>query len=164
VGKLWCSYNQANMHYSGDREAMTYDGTGGPSYFGPVARSAAGSTHLTLPANRPGGGGDVVLVVNGTGAGQRHAILSFDSESRTYELATPLVVELSPDSWIQAMRYQGGSMFVGNRFVSAAQTELSTSWRARLTISQHFCLRFSLRISNATALDADRQRSISTVG
>jgi hypothetical protein len=48
---------------------MTYDGTGGPSYFGPVARSAAGSTHLTLPANRPGGGGDVVLVVNGTGAG-----------------------------------------------------------------------------------------------
>lgn len=57
TGKLWCSHNTANMHYSGDREAMTYDGNGGPAYFGPVASSAAGSDQVTLPIGRKGGGG-----------------------------------------------------------------------------------------------------------
>ena len=100
TGKLWCAHNTADMHYSGDREAMTCkpqasaefraplrplsaislrtdDGNGGGQYLGPVASSAAGSTKVTLPVGAAGGG-ETFMVVNGTGFGQIHAIVSYD--------------------------------------------------------------------------------------
>ena len=55
------------------------DGNGGGSYFGPVASSAAGSNRVSLPENSQGGGGEAFLVMNGTGAGQIHAIVAYNA-------------------------------------------------------------------------------------
>lgn len=123
TAKLWCSHNTANMHYSGDREAMTYDGNGGGSYFGPVASSAAGSVRVTLPPGT-GGGGEAFVVMNGTGAGQIHAITSYNGTTRSYTLDTPLVAALGSDSWVQTLSYQGKSHYIGNRWADTGAFQL----------------------------------------
>jgi len=115
TGKLWCSHNTASMHYSGNREAMTYDGNGGGAYFGPVASAEAGSTEVSLPAGA-GGGGEVLMVINGTGFGQIHAVVSYDRETCTYTLDEPLVAALGKDAWVQTLAYQGKSHYIGNRW------------------------------------------------
>lgn len=92
------------------------DGNGGGSYFGPVASSAAGSNRVSLPENSQGGGGEAFLVMNGTGAGQIHAIVAYNATSRSYTLDTPLVATLGVDSWVQTLNYQGKSHYIGNRW------------------------------------------------
>jgi hypothetical protein len=97
---------------------MTYDGNGEPAYYGPVARSAAGSTNITLPHGTvlPKGGGDAMLVVNGSGFGQIHPITRYDSESLTLTLATALMAEIGADAWIQTLAFQGRNIFHENSF------------------------------------------------
>jgi len=100
------------MHYSGDREALTYDGNGVGAYFG--------SGQVKLPV----GGGSAVLVINGTGFSQAHAVKSYDAETRTYTLTEPLAAELSADAWVQTLAYQGKSHFIGNTFTDTGACQL----------------------------------------
>jgi len=101
----------------------TDDGNGGGQYLGPVATSAAGSTKVTLPVGASGGG-ETFMVVNGTGFGQIHAIVSYDPESRTLTLDEPLVAALDGDSWVQTLAYQGKSHYIGNRWGDTGAVQL----------------------------------------
>ena len=116
VHQIYFGHNRNENHWSGDRETMTFDGNGGGVYYGPVAASAAGSVHVTLPTAHVGGGGEVLVVLNGTGMGQIHPVESWDATSRTYTLTTPLAVALGADSWVQALSYQARNIFAANTF------------------------------------------------
>ena len=59
--------------------------------------------------------GEAFVVLNGTGHGQIHAIKAFNSSTRTYTLATPLMAALAKDTWVQGLAYQGKNHYVGNR-------------------------------------------------
>jgi hypothetical protein len=116
VSTTYFGHNRAMNHWSGDRESMTYDGNGGPAYYGPVSASAKGSRNVTIPAGKAGGYAPNLIVLNGTGFGQTHAVESYDSATRTYLLAQPLAAALGPDSYIQVLAYQARNIFAANQF------------------------------------------------
>jgi hypothetical protein len=84
---------------------------------GPVASSAKGSRKISIPAGTTGGYAPNLVVLNGTGFGQIHAVESYDSATRTFTLAQPLAATLGPDSYIQVLAYQARNIFVANQFM-----------------------------------------------
>lgn len=64
---MYFGHNSNRNHWSGDREAMTYDG-GGSGYYGPV-ESCSGH-ELVVPAGLDAGYAEVLAVLNGSGFGQ----------------------------------------------------------------------------------------------
>eukprot|EP01052_Picozoa_sp_SAG31_P030060 SAG31_NODE_3051_length_4742_cov_35.992031_5_plen_106_part_00 len=81
-----------------------------------MSSSAKGSRTITIPADRAGGYAPNLVVLNGTGFGQIHAIESYDAATRSYTLAQPLAAALGPDSYIQVLAYQARNIFAANQF------------------------------------------------
>lgn len=119
--------NEVRSVWGNDRELMTFDDAGG-AYFGRVA-SVAGATTTTAadckpPGDMTAGGwaGSVMVVLNGTGAGQWRRVVvpgidganKTDARNRTWVLEAPWDVAPDETSWVQIAPFRGRSIFAGD--------------------------------------------------
>jgi hypothetical protein len=126
---LYCAHNRVWNVYGGDREMMTFD-AGGGAYFGKI-QSAQG-TSLTLagdpqfkdyaPTAHTDYTGAVVMILDGTGAGQYRFVVK--NEGRSWEVDRPWLIPPDDTSAISIAPFRGRNLFIGNTFVDGGAFQL----------------------------------------
>ena len=101
--------------WGNDREVMTFDNAG-TNYFGPVLHASSDGLTITVPShprtphNQDNIVGGVMVVVNGSGAGQYRRVTS-SFEGTQFTIDRPLAVPVDKDGMIEVMPLRGRNIF-----------------------------------------------------